>query len=206
MFDPSGLAGLTYWYFIYPLHQIVFAGMLHSVVKAGPECVDANLRPWRPSPARQIVWLLGLIAICFGAAAAGAAMTSTSVNTWYQTLDKPSWTPPDWLFGPVWTVLYFLMALAAWLVWRRGGWHTSQIPLSLFGLQLMLNLAWSAIFFGMRSPGLAFGEILLLLLAIGATIISFWGRSVTAALLFLPYLAWTSFAAVLNFAIWTMNS
>jgi tryptophan-rich sensory protein len=149
---------------------------------------------------------LGLVAVCFAAAAAGGALTSASVGDWYQTLKKPSWTPPDWLFGPVWTALYFLMALSAWLVWRQGGWRASRVSLGLFGLQLMLNVGWSAIFFGMRSPGWAFGEILILLLAIAATAVSFWGRSATAALLFAPYLAWTAFAALLNFAIWRMNS
>jgi tryptophan-rich sensory protein len=149
---------------------------------------------------------LGLVAICFAAAAAGGAVTSVSVGDWYQTLAKPSWTPPDWLFGPVWTALYFLMALSAWLVWRRGGWRASQASLGLFGLQLALNVAWSAIFFGMRSPGIAFGEIVVLWLAIAATVISFWGQSTTAVLLFTPYLAWTTFAALLNFAIWRMNS
>ena len=180
--------------------------MLRGIVRAGREFVDTNTEPWRPSRARQTAWLLGLVAICFAAAAAGGAVTSTSVGDWYQTLTKPSWTPPDWLFGPVWTALYFLMALSAWLVWRRGGWRASRVSLGLFGLQLMLNVGWSAIFFGMRSPGFAFGEILILLLAIAATAVSFWGRSATAALLFTPYLAWTTFAALLNFAIWRMNS
>lgn len=206
MFDPAGLAGLAYWYLIYPLHQIVFAGMLHGIVRAGREFLDANVEPWRSSRARQIAWLLGLMAICFAAAAAGGAVTSTSVGDWYQTLKKPSWTPPDWLFGPVWTALYFLMALSAWLVWRRDGWRASQVSLGLFGLQLMLNVGWSSIFFGMRSPGFAFGEILILLLVIAATAVGFWGRSTAAALLLTPYLAWTTFAALLNFAIWRMNS
>ena len=206
IFDPVGLAGLVYWYLVYPLHQIVFAGMLHGIVKAGHEVAEGNAEPWRPSRSRQTAWLLGLVAICFAAAAAGGALTSTSVGDWYQTLKKPSWTPPDWLFGPVWTALYFLMALSAWLAWRRGGWLASQVSLGLFGLQLMLNVSWSAIFFGMRSPGLAFGEIVILWLAIAATAVSFWGRSATAALLFTPYLAWTTFAALLNFTIWRMNS
>ncbi len=206
MFDPVGLAGLAYWYLVYPLHQIVFAGMLRGIVRAGREFVDVHVEPWQPSRARQTAWLLGLVAICFAAAGIGGAVTSVSVGNWYQTLAKPSWTPPDWLFGPVWTTLYFLMALSAWLVWRRGGWRASRVSLGLFGLQLILNVSWSAIFFGMRSPGLAFGEILILLLANAATAVSFWGRSATAALLFTPYLAWATFAALLNFAIWRMNS
>jgi tryptophan-rich sensory protein/uncharacterized protein YbjT (DUF2867 family) len=206
MFDPVGLTGLAYWYLVYPLHQLVFAGMLRGIVRAGREVVDVHVEPWQPSRARQTAWLLGLVATCFSAAGIGGAVTSVSVGNWYQTLAKPSWTPPDWLFGPVWTTLYFLMALSAWLVWRRGGWRAAQTSLGLFGLQLALNVAWSGIFFGMRSPGIAFGEIVVLWLAIAATAISFWGLSTTAALLFTPYLAWTTFAAVLNFAIWRLNS
>lgn len=206
MFDPVGLAGLAYWYVVFPLHQIVFAGMLHGIVRAGREIADANVKPWRPSRVRQTAWLLGLVALCLVAAGVGGTVTSSSVGDWYQTLNKPSWTPPDWVFGPVWTALYLLMALAAWLVWRRGGWHVSRVSLRLFGLQLALNVSWSAIFFGMRSPGLAFAEIVILWLAIVATAISFWGRSTAAALLFTPYLTWTTFAALLNFAIWRMNS
>jgi uncharacterized protein YbjT (DUF2867 family)/tryptophan-rich sensory protein len=206
MFDPAGLAGLAYWYLVYPLHQIVFAGMLRGIVRAGRELVDAKAPPWRPSWARQTAWLVSFVAICLAAAGAGGAVTSVSVGDWYQTLTKPSWTPPDWLFGPVWTAMYFLMAVSAWLVWRRGGWRTSRVSLGLFGLQLMLNVGWSAIFFGMRSPGFAFGEILILWLAITATSVSFWGRSAAAVLLLTPYLAWTTFAALLNFAIWRMNS
>ena len=205
IFDPVGLAGLAYWYVVYPLHQIVFAGMLHGIVKAGREMLDTNAVPFRPSRARQAVCLLSLVAICFAAAGAGGAITSVSVGDWYQTLKKPSWTPPDWLFGPVWTVLYFLMALSAWLVWRRGGWFASRGSLALFGLQLILNVGWSVIFFGMRSPGFAFGEILILWLAIAATAISFWGQSTSAAIMFTPYLVWTTFAALLNFAIWRMS-
>lgn len=206
MFDPVGLAGLAYWYLVYPLHQVVFAGMLRGIVRAGRELVDTNTEPWRPSRMRQAAWLLGLVAICFAAAGAGGVVTSVSVGEWYQTLKKPSWTPPDWLFGPVWTTLYMMMAVAAWLVWRRGGWSAARAPLSLFALQLGLNVGWSAIFFGFRSPGLAFTEILILWLAIAATTVSFLGRSILAALLFVPYLAWTTFAAFLNLAIWRMNA
>ncbi|HVT28933.1 MAG TPA: DUF2867 domain-containing protein [Lacipirellulaceae bacterium] len=206
MFDPVGLAGPTYWYLIYPLHQIVFAGMLRGIVRAGRELEDTTSEPWRPSRARQAAWLLLLVAFCFAAAGAGRAVTSASVGDWYQTLKKPSWTPPDWLFGPVWTSLYMMMAVAAWLVWRRGGWSPSRAPLSFFALQLGLNVGWSAIFFGFRSPGLAFTEILILCLAIAVTTVSFLGRSRLAALLFVPYLVWTTFAAFLNFAIWRMNT
>jgi tryptophan-rich sensory protein len=98
------------------------------------------------------------------------------------------------------------MAVAAWLVWRRSGWWVSRASLCLFALQLSLSVAWSAIFFGFRSPGLAFAELLVLWFAIAATTISFLGRSTVAAVLFVPYLTWTTFAAMLNLAIWRMNS
>jgi uncharacterized protein YbjT (DUF2867 family)/tryptophan-rich sensory protein len=206
IFDPVGLGGLMYWYLVYPLHQMVFAGMLNAIVKAGCETADARAKPWQPSGARQVAWLLVLIAICLAAAGVGGALTSISVASWYPTLEKPSWTPPGWLFGPVWTVLYLLMACSAWLVWRRCGWNRSRTSLGLFGLQLALNVAWSAIFFGMRSPGFALLELLALWLAIAATTVSFWGKSTAAALLLTPYIAWTSFAGLLNLAIWRMNS
>ena len=105
-----------------------------------------------PSPTRQVAWLAVSIAVCFLAAGVGAAITSLSVSDWYQTIDKPSWTPPDGVFGPVWTLLYLMMAVAAWLVWRRAGWPWSRMRLTCFAVQLALNVAWSGIFFGLRNP------------------------------------------------------
>ena len=124
---------------------------------------------------------------------------------WYARLNKPALTPPGWLFGPVWTVLYACMALAAWLVWRKRGLAGAKRELALFAVQLALNVAWSWLFFGLRSPGLAFADIVLLLAAIAATTAAFWRVSTTAGLLFVPYLGWVAFAGVLNFAIWRMN-
>ena len=98
------------------------------------------------------------------------------------------------------------MAVAAWLVWWQKGWSGARLPLALFGVQLALNVAWSCLFFGLRSPGLAFAEIIVLWLAIAATLLAFWKRSTVAGLLFVPYLAWVSFAAVLNYSIWQMNA
>jgi tryptophan-rich sensory protein len=118
---------------------------------------------------------------------------------------KPAWNPPAWVFGPVWTVLYLMMAVAAWLVWRRRGFAGAPWALGLFVLQLALNTLWSAIFFGLRRPGVAAIEILLLWLAILATLIAFAPVSRLAAILLAPYLAWVTFAAVLNFTIWRMN-
>ena len=145
------------------------------------------------------------LVICFAVAGLGSYWTSQGLGPWYDGLRKPSWTPPSWIFGPVWTILYASMAVAAWLVWRRRGLAGARLPLSLFGVQLALNLAWSGIFFAMRRPGLAFGEILLLWMAILATSLAFGGISRRAAGLLAPYLAWVTFAAALNFAIWRLN-
>jgi benzodiazapine receptor len=154
---------------------------------------------------KQIVGLVIFLAVCFGAAAAGGAATYPRIEGWYAALIKPSWTPPDWLFGPVWTVLYLGMAMAAWLVWRQKGLAAAQGPLILFAVQLGLNVAWSWLFFGHQSPRLGFLDILWLWVAIAATMVAFWRRSTAAGLLFVPYLAWVAFAAVLNYSIWQMN-
>jgi benzodiazapine receptor len=154
---------------------------------------------------RQAVGLALSIAICAGAAAVGGALTSLTLQDWYQQLAKPTWNPPNWVFGPVWSVLYFMMAVAAWLVWRTAGWKRGRTALSLFALQLALNVAWSGCFFALRSPGLAVVDIGLLWLALAATIIAFWRHSRLASLMLAPYLAWSSFAAVLNATIWQLN-
>lgn len=143
--------------------------------------------------------------IVFGAAALGAFATGAGVLDWYPTLDKPSWTPPGWLFGPVWTLLYGMMAVAAWLVWRGGETGPIRAPLALFAVQLVLNAAWSILFFGLRSPGAALVDIAALALAISATLAAFRRRSGVAAALLVPYLVWVLFAAALNFEIWRRN-
>jgi tryptophan-rich sensory protein len=135
----------------------------------------------------------------------GGAVTTPKIGTWYSTLVKPSWNPPAWIFGPVWSALYFCMAVAAWLVWRQGGFSGAKVPLTQFVVQLALNVLWSCIFFGLEKPGLAFGEVLLLWLAIATTMVLFWQRSMIAGILFVPYLAWVSFASFLNFTIWRLN-
>ncbi len=156
--------------------------------------------------ARQVVGLVVALAATFAAAGIGSVFTSQSVGDWYAGLEKPSFNPPSWVFGPVWTVLYALMALAAWLVWRRGGWREARLALGLYAGQLVLNAAWSALFFGARLPGLAFAELVALWLAILATTAAFFRRSVPAGVLMLPYAAWTGFAGVLNFALWRLNA
>jgi tryptophan-rich sensory protein len=155
---------------------------------------------------KQIIGLVILVLLCLGAAAVGSAATVPRIEGWYAALAKPSWTPPNWIFGPVWTVLYIAMAVAAWLVWRQKGWSGTQVPLLLFAAQLALNVAWSWLFFGMKSPGLGFVDILLLWIAIAATLVAFWSRSMVAGLLLVPYLAWVTFAAALNYSIWQLNT
>lgn len=156
-------------------------------------------------PKHPWIGLICLLVLCFGAAGIGGAVTTPNIGGWYATLTKPSWNPPNWIFGPVWTALYLMMALAAWLVWRQAGWPGAKVPLTAFGVQLVLNILWSCLFFGLKNPGLAFCEVLLLWLAIAVTAVAFWGRSKVAGMLFVPYLAWVTFAAVLNFTIWRLN-
>lgn len=149
--------------------------------------------------------LLVFLAVCFAAAGIGGAVTTPKIGTWYAALVKPSWNPPNWVFGPVWSALYGCMAVAAWLVWRQEGFQQARVPLVLFAGQLALNVLWSCIFFGLEKPGLAFVEVLILSAAITATMVAFWLRSTVAGILFMPYLAWVSFASVLNFMVWRLN-
>lgn len=146
--------------------------------------------------------LLGWLALTFCAPALGIFGMP---GEWYASLHKPSWNPPPWIFGPVWTTLYTMMAVAAWWVWRRGGWRVQRGPLTLYLIQLALNAAWSPLFFGMRAPGLALIDILLLLAAIVATLAAFARVHRFAGLLLVPYLLWVSFATVLNLTLWQMN-
>lgn len=153
---------------------------------------------------RQIAGLVVSLLIVFGIATLGGFLTNLSVDSWYPILNKPSWTPSGATIGTVWTVLNTFMGIAAWIVWRIG-WGGRARPLALYGLQLLLNAGWSALFFGLRSPGLALLEIGVLWMAILATITTFWKVSKLAAALMVPYLIWVSFAAVLNAMIWKMN-
>lgn len=154
---------------------------------------------------RHWLALAVFILICLGAGALGSWFTTPSLDGWYAGLRKPSWNPPDWIFAPVWTTLYLLMAVAAWLVWRRAGFAGGRTALALFAVQLILNVGWSALFFGMRNPGAAFVEIVLLWLAIVVTVAAFRPVSRAAAWLLVPYLAWVTFAGALNLTIWRLN-
>ena len=127
------------------------------------------------------------------------------LDDWYASLRKPTWTPPNWIFGPVWSVLYVSMAVAAWVVWRKRQSVAVVVPLSLFMVQLALNLGWSVVFFGLQNPDGACIEIVLLWAAIVATLVAFWRVTATAGWLLVPYLGWVTFAVALNFAIWQLN-
>ena len=132
--------------------------------------------------------------------------TAQGVRDWYPALVKPSFNPPSWVFGPVWTLLYIMMGIAAYLVWQKGlGSGAVRAALVLFAIQLFLNGLWSVLFFGMQSPALAFAEILLLWVSIGMTLVLFWRVSPVAGMLLLPYWAWVTFAAILNGSIWILN-
>jgi tryptophan-rich sensory protein len=141
------------------------------------------------------------VMVCFLAAMSGAYFKPDS---WYRALAKPSWQPPDWLFAPVWTILYLMIAVSGWLVWRKAG-TDAALPLAVFGLNLILNAGWSAIFFGMRRPDLALFQLIGLWLSTAALISVFGPISANAAFLLAPYLAWVSFAGVLNYAIVQRN-
>jgi len=126
-------------------------------------------------------------------------------EAWYESLVKPALNPPGWIFGPVWTLLYGVMGVSAWLVWRQRRHAPINGALLLFGIQLFFNGLWSFLFFGLKHPGLAFVEILVLWAAIASMLVSFWRKSRPAGLLVTPYLSWVSFAVYLNFALWRLN-
>jgi tryptophan-rich sensory protein len=156
--------------------------------------------------AGKVIALLIALCLCYGAAALGGLFSVGGDGGWYADLAKPSWTPPSWLFGPVWTALYGMMAVAVWLVWMRRHDRPAAVPMTVFALQLVLNAAWTPLFFGLHRPGIAFADIVLLWLVLVATVWLFWGRRAIAGLLLVPYLLWVSFAAALNFAIWRLNA
>jgi len=124
---------------------------------------------------------------------------------WYATIAKPAWTPPGWVFGPVWTLLYIGMAVSAWLVWLKGGWRGNRFPLVVYVAQLAFNAAWSWLFFGERLIGLALADIVVLWLLIVVALVLFWQRRTLAGTLMLPYALWVGFASALNFQIWRLN-
>jgi tryptophan-rich sensory protein len=155
---------------------------------------------------RLFLGLFGFVAACLAVELLSGYLTSLSVRTWYAELAKPSWTPPPAAFGPVWTTLYLSMAVAAWLVWKEEGASGRNVALAAFWVQLGLNAGWSGVFFGLRSPELAFAEILLLWAAVVIAIVAFARISRLAAWLLAPYLIWVGYAAALNLAICRLNA
>lgn len=156
------------------------------------------------SKPKQITGFIGWVVLCFAASALGA-IASIQAQAFYGQLVQPSWAPPGSVFGPVWSVLYALMAIAAWLVWRNGGFRANRTPLLLFLVQLALNALWSWLFFAWQLGAMAFVDILVLWVLIAATILSFWRVRPLAGALLIPYLCWVSFAAFLNYSVWQLN-
>lgn len=153
---------------------------------------------------KQIMGLIGWLAISFIASALGA-MASIQAQAFYGQLAQPDWAPPPWLFGPVWTLLYALMGIAAWLVWRQGGWRAQRTALTLFLVQLVFNALWSWLFFAWHRGAWAFADIVLLVVLIVATLFSFWRVRALAGALLVPYLLWVLFASALNLSVWQLN-
>lgn len=158
----------------------------------------------RNSTQAQVIGLVGWLALTFVAAGIGS-IASMDAQAFYAQLVKPAWAPPASLFGPVWSVLYLLMGVAAWLVWRERPSQSVDGALGLYLMQLAANALWSWLFFAWHKGAVAFGEILLLWALIAATIAAFWRISRLASALLLPYLAWVSFAAALNWVLWLRN-
>ena len=151
---------------------------------------------------RHLFALAGWIVLCFL-----PAFTAIFVSTdgWYATLHKPVWNPPAWVFGPVWTSLYLMMGVSAWLVWREDGWRRFRLALCCFLAQLGLNALWTPLFFGAHRVGLALLEISVLWLIVALTLVQFWRAKKAAGILLIPYLVWLTIAAGLNFSIWRLN-
>ena len=153
---------------------------------------------------RQLAGLVGWLAVTFAAAAVGA-LASVNAGAFYQQLERPAWAPPAALFGPIWTLLYVLMGIAAWLVWRQAGFRRARVALTLFLVQLAVNALWTWLFFVWRLGALAFVESLALGALVLLTVIAFWRIRPVAGMLLMPYLAWVTYAAALTLAVWQRN-
>lgn len=153
----------------------------------------------------DLLGLGALVALCLGISTIGGWVTAGSVGNWYQTLHKPVFNPPDWVFAPVWTTLYLMIAVAGWRVWRSVGPAGTRAGMTAYGLQLALNLTWSFLFFGGRMIGIALLEIVVLLAVIVVNAVLFWRIDWIAGWLLAPYAVWVAFAGVLNFALWKLN-
>ncbi len=153
----------------------------------------------------SLLALVLLLALCYGVAGLGSSVTMPAIPVWYAGLAKPAFAPPNWLFGPVWGTLYGVMAFAAWRVWLQRDRHDIRVALTLFFLQLALNLAWSFLFFGLRSPLAGLVGIVPLVVLVFATLVAFGRIDRLAGLAFAPYLAWVSFATALAAGVWLLN-
>ena len=143
---------------------------------------------------------------CQIAGFAGSVFTTPSIPTWYASINKPAFTPPNWVFAPAWTTLFLLMGISLYIIWDKGlGSRDSKLAVSVFGVQLALNVIWSLLFFGLQNPFFAFVEIIMLWTAILATIMLFYKISKKAGILLVPYIFWVSFAAFLNYSVWMLN-
>ena len=152
---------------------------------------------------RDILYLAGFVGLCLAVGGVSGNSLSAGVREWFPTLVKPSFNPPSWVFAPVWTVLYIMMGIAAWLVWRQGGDIT--LALWMFFIQLALNFLWSFLFFNLHRLDIALVDITALWIGIAATLYLFWNVDMRAGLLLVPYLAWVSFASLLNASFWRLN-
>ena len=168
--------------------------------------MNARINEGSSKRSRGLLSLFSFIILCLAVSGVGGAITATSVDSWYQALEKPPFNPPDWLFAPVWTALYILMGIAAWRVWRLRSFEATRTAFAVFGVQLCLNLAWSFPFFGLQRIDLALLEIVILLVAIIANTIMFWRIERLAGLMFVPYAAWVTYATLLNASLWLLNS
>ena len=151
---------------------------------------------------KSLVGLIGWLALSFAAAFFGSRFMP---GEWYAGLTKPSWNPPDYLFGPVWSVLYAMIGVSAWLVWRKAGFSGSGLALGIFAIHLVFNALWSYLFFGLHRPDLALLDIVVLWFAIVLVAVLFWRVHRLAGAMMLPYLAWVTFASVLNYTLWSLN-
>ena len=165
---------------------------------------DALHKNRRMTNRQALFGLAAWLALCFAAAAVGA-VASANAKTFYAALSRPSWAPPAWLFAPMWTTLYALMGIAAWLVWKERGWRGARTALTLFIVQLAVNALWSWLFFAWRLGAAAFAEVVVLWILIACTAMAFWRVRPLAALLLLPYLAWVSLATALTLGVWQRN-
>jgi tryptophan-rich sensory protein len=154
---------------------------------------------------KKILTLFVSILVAQLAGVLGSFFTAPNIQTWYVFLEKPFFSPPNWLFAPAWIILYALMGIAAFLIWQKRGESGAKSALYLYGIQLLLNALWSVVFFGLQNPFLAFLLILALWLLIVLVMVKFWKIERIAGILFVPYVAWVSFAAILNFSIWQLN-